>query len=89
MFCVSIFDAANAILTTSSSQGSRVPPALQAILRQILIPFTFIFSKILLKKYTWLHIFSACLVVIGVAFSLVPTFKRMHDGTTDTTLKHG
>jgi len=90
MFYVSIFDAANAILTTSSSHGSRVPPTLQAILSQILIPFTFIFSKFLLrKKYTWLHIFSVCLVVIGVAFSLVPTFKRMHDRTTDTTLKHG
>ena len=90
MFYVSIFDAATAILITSSSQGSRVPPALQAILSQCLIPFTLVFSKWLLKKrYTWLHIFSVCLVVIGVAFSLIPTFKRMHDGTTDTTLQDG
>ncbi|CAF1292037.1 unnamed protein product [Adineta steineri] len=90
MFVVSIFDAANAFLTTFSSHGSRVPPALTAILSQTTIPFTFIFSKCLLKKkYHWLHLVSVGFVLIGVVFSLVPTFKRMHDGTTDTGLKHG
>jgi drug/metabolite transporter (DMT)-like permease len=90
MFVVSIFDAANAFLTTFSSQGSRVPPALIAILSQITIPFTFLFSKCLLRKnYRWLHFFSVCFVLLGIAFSLVPTFKRMHDGTTETGLKQG
>jgi drug/metabolite transporter (DMT)-like permease len=90
MFFVSIFDAANAFLITFSSHGSRVPPALTSILSQITIPFTFLFSKCLLrKKYRWLHFFSVCLVLIGVTFSLVPTFKQIHDGTTDTALQHG
>ena len=90
MFFVSIFDAANAFLITFSSHGSRVPPALTSILSQITIPFTFIFSKCLLRKrYRCLHFSSICLVLIGVTFSLVPTFKRMHDGTTDTGLTQG
>jgi drug/metabolite transporter (DMT)-like permease len=90
MFYVSIFDAANAFLTTFSSPGSRVPPALQSILSQLTIPFTVLFSKFLLRKrYHWLHILGVFLVIIGVAFSLVPTFKRMYDRTTDTSLKEG
>jgi len=90
MLIVSVFDAANAFLNVFSSHGSRVPPALSSILTQSVIPFTFIFSKLLLpKKYKWLHIFSVCLVLIGVAFSLIPTFKRIHDGTTSTKLQEG
>lgn len=90
MIYVSIFDAANAILITFSSHGSRVPPALTAILSQITIPFTFLFSKCLLKKnYRWLHFVSVCLVIVGVAFSLVPTFKQIFEGTTDTAFKEG
>ncbi len=90
MIYVSVFDAANAFLITFSSHGSRVPPALTAILSQVTIPFTFLFSKWLLrKKYLWSHFFGVCLVIIGAIFSLVPTFKRMHDGTTETELKQG
>ena len=90
MLVVSVFDAANAFLITFSSHGSRVPPALTAILSQITIPFTFLFSKCLLKKkYRCWHVVSVCLVLIGVTVSLVPTFKRMHDGTTETGLTQG
>ncbi|CAF0798392.1 unnamed protein product [Adineta ricciae] len=90
MFYVSIFDAANALLITFSSHGSRVPPAITSILSQITIPFTFIFSKLLLKKnYRWLHFSSIGFVLLGVIFSLIPTFKQIHDGTADTTLKQG
>lgn len=90
MMVISIFDAANAFLTTFSSHGSRVPPALNAILSQTTIPFTFLFSKCLLRKhYRWLHYSSVVLVIIGVTFSLTPTFKRMHEGTTETSLKEG
>jgi hypothetical protein len=90
MLIVGVFDAANGFLIVFSSHGSRVPPALSAILIQSIIPFTFLFSKIILpKKYKWLHIFSVCLVLIGIIFSLIPTFKRMHDGTASTELKHG
>ncbi|UJR09342.1 hypothetical protein I4U23_013585 [Adineta vaga] len=90
MLLVGVFDAANGFLIVFSSHGSRVPPALSSILVQSIIPFTFIFSKILLpKKYHWRHILSVCLVLVGVAFSLIPTFKRMHDGTAQTELKDG
>ncbi|CAF1390057.1 unnamed protein product [Adineta ricciae] len=90
MLLVGVFDAANGFLIVFSSHGSRVPPALSSILVQSIIPFTFIFSKFLLpKKYHWRHIFSVCLVLVGVTFSLIPTFKRMHDGTAPTELKDG
>jgi hypothetical protein len=90
MFLVGVFDAANGFLIVFSSHGSRVPPALTSILIQSIIPFTFIFSKILLpKKYHWWHILSVCLVLIGITFSLIPTFKRIHDGTAQTELKDG
>ena len=90
MLLVGVFDAANGFLIVFSSHGSRVPPALSSILVQSIIPFTFIFSKILLPKvYHWRHIFSVFLVLVGVTFSLVPTFKRMHEGKTDTELKDG
>lgn len=90
MIIISIFDAANAFLITFSSHGSRVPPALTAILNQITIPFTFVFSKYLLRKnYRCVHYLSVCLVLMGVTLSLVPTFRRIHDGTTDTALKEG
>jgi len=90
MLIVGVFDAFNGFLFVFSSHGSRVPPALSSILIQAMIPFTFLFSKILLpKKYKWLHIFSVSIVLIGVTFSLIPTFKRMHDGTAETELKNG
>lgn len=90
MMIISVFDAANAFLITFSSHGSRVPAALQAILSQITIPFTFVFSKWLLrKKYRWFHVISVFLVIIGVLVSLVPTFKQMHDGDPDTKLQDG
>lgn len=90
MVIVGVFDAANGFLIVFSSHGSRVPPALSSILIQSIIPFTFIFSKILLpKKYRLLHLLSVGLVLAGVVFSLVPTFKRMHDGTASTVLKDG
>lgn len=90
MIVVSVFDAANAFLITFSSHGSRVPPALTAILGQITIPFTFLFSKCLLRKrYRFLHYLSVCLVLIGVTCSLVPTFRRINDGTTETEFKEG
>ncbi|CAF1004637.1 unnamed protein product [Adineta steineri] len=90
MLLVGVFDAANGFLIVFSSHGSRVPPALSSILIQIIIPFTFIFSKILLPKtYHWRHILSVSVVLVGIAFSLIPTFKRMHDGTTQTELKDG
>jgi len=90
MLIVGVFDAINGFLIVFSSHGSRVPPALSSILIQSIIPFTFVFSKLILpKKYRWLHIFSVCLVMIGVTFSLIPTFKRMHDGTATTELQEG
>lgn len=90
MIFISIFDAANAFLTTFSSHGSRVPPALTSILGQLTIPFTFAFSKWLLKKkYRWLHVISVFLVIIGVIVSLVPTFKQIHDGDPGTKLQYG
>ncbi|CAF1053258.1 unnamed protein product [Didymodactylos carnosus] len=91
MFLVGICDALNGFLIVFSSHASRVPPSLTAILIQSMIPFTFIFSKILLKNkyYRWYHILSACIVFSGIIFSLVPTFKRIHDGTSTTELKHG
>ena len=47
------------------------------------------FQNLLLpKKYRFLHIFIChVLLLIGVIFSLIPTFKRMHDGTATTELK--
>lgn len=90
MLLVGVFDAANGFLIVFSSHGSRVPPALSSILVQSIIPFTFILSKILLpKQYHWRHIFSVALVMFGVVFSLVPTIKRMFEGTTPTELQHG
>ncbi|CAF3341562.1 unnamed protein product [Rotaria socialis] len=90
MILVGVFDALNGFLFVFSSHGSRVPPALSSILIQLIIPFTFIFSKIILpKKYHWRHIMSVSLVLVGVIFSLIPTFKRMHDGTAGTELKDG
>lgn len=90
MLIVGIFDAANGFLIVFSSHGSRVPPALSSILIQSIIPFTFIFSKILLPKiYRWAHILSVMVVMIGIVFSLIPTFKRMCDGTATTELKDG
>lgn len=90
MFLVGVFDAANGFFIVFSSHGSRVPPALASILIQSIIPFTFIFSRLLLPKtYKWGHIQSVCLVLVGVGFSLIPTFKRIHDGTTQTELKDG
>jgi hypothetical protein len=90
MILVGVFDAANGFLIVFSSHGSRVPPALSSILVQTIIPFTFIFSKLLLpKKYRWWHMLSVSLVLGGVAFSLIPTFKRINDGTAQTELKDG
>ena len=90
MFFVGVFDAVNGFLIVFSSHGSRVPPALSSILIQSIIPFTFIFSKVLLpKQYRLSHIISVCIVLIGIVFSLVPTFKRIHDGTASTELKDG
>jgi drug/metabolite transporter (DMT)-like permease len=90
MLIVGVFDAINGFLIVFSSHGSRVPPALSSILIQSIIPFTFIFSKFLLpKKYQWSHIISVGVVLIGITFSLIPTFKRMHDGTATTELKDG
>ncbi|CAF1269347.1 unnamed protein product [Rotaria sordida] len=90
MVLVGVFDAANGFLIVFSSHGTRVPPALTAILVQSIIPFTFILSKFLLpKKYHWRHILSVFVVLLGVTFSLIPTFKRIHDGTSKTELKDG
>ncbi|CAF3495800.1 unnamed protein product [Rotaria sp. Silwood1] len=90
MLLVGVFDAANGFLFVFSSHGTRVPPALSSILIQSIIPCTFIFSKFLLpKKYHWRHILSVALVLVGVGFSLIPTFKRIHDGTAKTELKDG
>ena len=90
MLIVGLFDAANGFLIVFSSHGSRVPPALSSILIQSIIPFTFIFSKILLPKiYRWSHFLSVTIVMIGIIFSLIPTFKRMHDGTATTELTDG
>jgi len=84
MFFVGFFDAANGFLMVFSSHGSRVPPELTSILIQCIIPFTFVFSKFFLPKtYRWKHYFSVLLVLLGVFFSLVPTFKRMVEGKTD------
>ena len=90
MLVVGIFDAANGFLIVFSSHGSRVPPALSSILIQSIIPFTFIFSKSLLPKtYRLKHILSVVVVMFGIVFSLIPTFKRMIDGTATTELKDG
>ncbi|CAF1124031.1 unnamed protein product [Didymodactylos carnosus] len=91
MFLAGLCDALNGFLIVFSSHASRVPPSLTAILVQSMIPFTFILSKLLLKNkvYRWYHILSACIVFNGILFSLIPTFKRIHDGTSTTELKHG
>lgn len=90
MFIVGFFDAANGFLIVFSSHGSRVPPALSSILIQSIIPFTFLFSRFILpKQYRWRHIISVFVVLIGVAFSLIPTFKRIHDHTAKTELTDG
>ena len=90
MLLVGVFDAANGFLIVFSSHGSRTPPALGSILIQSIIPFTFIFSKLLLPKiYRLSHVLSVVIVLIGIVFSLVPTFKRIHDGTQSTELKDG
>ena len=90
MMLVGVFDAANGFLIVFSSQSKRVPGALQSILVQSIIPFTFVFSYFLLpKKYHWRHMLSVLVVMIGITFSLIPTFKRMHDGTTKVSLQSG
>jgi drug/metabolite transporter (DMT)-like permease len=90
MLIVGVFDALNGFLIVFSSQGTRVPPALSSILIQSIIPFTFIFSKILLPKiYRLSHMLSVGIVMIGITFSLIPTFKRIHDGSAKTVLQDG
>lgn len=90
IMAVGVLDAANGFLIVFSSQGSRVPPALSSILMQMTIPLTFICSKILLaKSYRLKHYLSVTIVLVGVFFSLIPTFKRMHDDDSETELKDG
>ena len=90
MLIVGVFDALNGFLIVFSSHASRVPAALSSILIQSIIPFTFIFSKILLrKKYRLIHILAVGVVMVGIIFSLVPTFKRMGESPDSTHLAHG
>lgn len=87
---IGLLDGSNSFLIISSAHSSRVPPPLAAILDQSLILFIFLFSKFFLRKhYRWWHYLSVGLVLTGVILSLVPTFKRMSDGTVETELKHG
>ena len=84
------FETISSFMIFYSAHSSRVPPPLAAILSQSTIIFTFGFSKLLLKKqYRPLHFYSVGLVLIGVVFSLVPTFKRLHDGKTLSQLVDG
>lgn len=90
LILIGLLDGSNSFLIISSAHSSRVPPPLAAILDQSLILFIFLFSKFFLRKhYRWWHYLSVGLVLTGVTLSLVPTFKRMSDGTVQTELKHG
>lgn len=65
-----------------SSWLGRVNGPLQTILLQSVIPFTLIFSKLMLfKKYTLPQMIGATFVMFGIIFSLVPLFHDLRDGT--------
>jgi hypothetical protein len=90
ILAVAVLDAANGFLSVFSSHGSRVPPALTSILTQATIPLTFVFSKVFLGRiYYRRHVISVGIVLFGIAFSLVPIFKRLHDGTQTAELTQG
>jgi drug/metabolite transporter (DMT)-like permease len=70
-----IFDALNGLLIVYSSSLQRTPGSLQAILMQSIIPFTIVFSKIILKKvYSLTHFYGAGITLVGLIISLIPTF---------------
>ena len=56
---IGLFDALNGILVVYASSLDRVPGPLQAILVQTFIPFSLLFSFLILRKtYSWLQIVS-------------------------------
>jgi len=81
LILIGIFDALNGILIVFSSSLGRTPGALQAILGQTIIPFTIIFSKLILRKtYKFDQILGAILTILGVLVSLIPIFNDFSVG---------
>lgn len=69
---------ANGLLSVYSSSTSRVPGALQPILRQSTLLFTVLGSRLFLKKrYGWGQLGAACLVLLGIGVSLLPTIGQL------------
>jgi len=78
---IGVCNAFNGILIVFSSDVTRTPAPLQAILLQVTIPFTLFFSKIILRKqYRLLQMVGAFLVICGIIVSLVPLFRAMSEG---------
>lgn len=90
LMLIGFCDAMNGILTVYSSSNTRVPGALQPILLQSIIPFTLIFSRIILKKkYLKAQLGGAGLVIAGIVVSLIPTILAAAQGGRNTELQSG
>jgi hypothetical protein len=88
MAAVGILDSLNGLLIVYASPLSRTPGPLQSVLGQTAIPFTLLFSKVIVsqrKTYSSRQLGGAALVIGAVMFALIPMWQRVADGSYSTS----
>eukprot|EP01096_Ripella_sp_DP13-Kostka_P015701 TRINITY_DN743_c0_g1_i1.p1 TRINITY_DN743_c0_g1~~TRINITY_DN743_c0_g1_i1.p1 ORF type:complete len:383 (+),score=143.23 TRINITY_DN743_c0_g1_i1:484-1632(+) len=86
LFLLGFCDALNGLLVVYAASLSRTPGDLQALLGQVYIPFTLLFSRLFLKKrYSGAQMYGAFVVIVGVLVSLTPLFLSFFDDASTIT----
>jgi len=87
LFFMGACNGMTGLLLVYSASTTRVPGALQPILRQSTLLFTVIGSRIALgKRYSWRQLGAVGLVLLGIGISLVPTMEQASAHANNATL---
>ena len=87
LFLLGFCDALNGLLVVYAASLSRTPGDLQALLGQVYIPFTLVFSRMFLgKRYSFSQMYGAFVVIVGVFISLMPLISSLFTSSSVTSL---
>lgn len=79
LFLIGFCNALSGILIVFTSSLTKTNGYLQAILMQLTIPATFIFSKLLIKNsITTNHILSILILSIGIIIGFIPNYSKIY-----------
>jgi drug/metabolite transporter (DMT)-like permease len=79
-----ILSAINGFMIVYSSSDSRTPVDLQGIFTQLIIPFSFLFSKYIKKEsMTQKQMYGAVVVIFGICTSFIPMIMSFFEKTSN------